>query len=155
MNWDAIGAVAEVVGAIGVVITLVYLAIQIKQNTASLKSSTLQSMLEASAGLHDLCASDPELGRLFLMGIESQANLSEDELPRFHFLMMAFMRRLEAIYNQGLSGQVPESDWSGVRGSAIEVIASPGAGEWWALNRYRFSPDFKKWVSDEVDRVAA
>ena len=63
MNWEAIGATGEIIGAVGVIVTLVYLAIQIRQNTASLKSSTLQARLEASAGLHDLCAFGPELSR--------------------------------------------------------------------------------------------
>ena len=47
MNWEAIGVVAEVVGAAGVIITLVYLAIQIRQNTASTKSLTQQQLFDS------------------------------------------------------------------------------------------------------------
>lgn len=63
MNWDAVGAIGEVIGATGVIVTFAYLAVQIGQNTVSLKASTMQTMLDASAGLHDLCASDPHLGQ--------------------------------------------------------------------------------------------
>lgn len=155
MNWEALGAIGEVVGAIGVIVTLGYLAVQIRQNTASLKSSTLQTMLEAAAGLHDLCASDPDLGRIFLKGVGNRASLTEEEAPRFEFLMMSFLRRFENIYNQGVSGQLTESDWSGVKVSSLNTLARPGAREWWHANQHRFSPSFVKWVSTEIGNNAA
>ena len=40
MNWEAVGAISQIVGAVLVGITLVYLAIQLRQNTSALKSST-------------------------------------------------------------------------------------------------------------------
>jgi hypothetical protein len=45
MNWDAFGAIAEVVGAAGVLITLVYLAVQIRHNSASVDASTEDGVL--------------------------------------------------------------------------------------------------------------
>jgi len=39
MNWDAIGAVGEILGALAVFASLIYLALQIKQNTQSLRAS--------------------------------------------------------------------------------------------------------------------
>ena len=155
MNWEAIGAIGEVIGAIGVIVTLAYLAVQIRQNTASLKSSTLQAMLEASAGLHDLCAADPELGRIFIEGIDSHENLTEAEFPRFHFLMMSFLRRLENIYNQGVGDQVAESDWSGIKNSSLDVMVQPGAQEWWRANQSRFNANFAIWVSKGIECNAA
>lgn len=155
MNWEAAGAIGEIVGAIGVILTLVYLAVQIRQNTASLKSSTLQGMLEASAGLHDLCASDAELGRIFLKGVQDQSSLTEEEFPRFQFLMMSFLRRLETIYNQGNSGQVSDADWLGVKVSSLDILARPGAQEWWHSNQNRFSPSFADWLSTGVGNDAA
>lgn len=56
MNWNAIGAIGEVISALGFVFTLAYLAVQIRQNTESVKVSTVQAMIEASAGFSDLCA---------------------------------------------------------------------------------------------------
>ena len=41
MNWEAIGAIAESLGALGVIITLAYLAIQLRQNSNSLNVGVL------------------------------------------------------------------------------------------------------------------
>jgi hypothetical protein len=150
MSWEAVGAVGEVVGALGVIATLGYLAVQIRQNTASVRASTLQAMLEASAGLHDLCSSDPDLGRIFLQGAENPVNLPPDEQVRFHFLMMAFLRRLENIHHQGVSDRVSDEDWLGVRSSALGLLGQPGAQAWWAENASRFNPRFAEWVARGV-----
>jgi hypothetical protein len=108
-------------------------------------------MLEASAGLHDLCAADAELARIFIKGIDSLENLTEEEFPRFHFLMMSFLRRLENIYNQGVVGQVAESDWSGVKNSALDALMKPGAQIWWRANQSKFNENFVKWASEGIE----
>lgn len=43
MSWEAIGAVGDIVGALAVLVSLLYLAVQVRQNTASIKSSTYQN----------------------------------------------------------------------------------------------------------------
>jgi type III secretory pathway lipoprotein EscJ len=51
MNWEAIGAIGEWVGAVAVLATLIYLAVQIKQNTRQLKSNSLQNMASRMDGV--------------------------------------------------------------------------------------------------------
>jgi len=48
MNWEAIGAIGEIVGAIAVLLTIVYLADQIKQNTKAVKAATQQAISDAT-----------------------------------------------------------------------------------------------------------
>ena len=43
MNWEAIGAVGETVGALAVLVTLVYLAVQIRQNTKAVQAAAVDS----------------------------------------------------------------------------------------------------------------
>jgi uncharacterized protein with PQ loop repeat len=49
MNWEAVGAIGEIIGAIAVVVTLIYLAVQVHQNTKSVQASTYQLVAEALA----------------------------------------------------------------------------------------------------------
>ena len=48
MNWDAIGAVGEVVGALAVLVTLAYLALQMRQNTKAMNLQTAQAVFHQS-----------------------------------------------------------------------------------------------------------
>ena len=44
MNWDALGAIGEIVGAVGVIATLAYLAVQVRQNTGAIRGATLNAV---------------------------------------------------------------------------------------------------------------
>ena len=54
MNWDAVGAVAEVVGALGVIISLVYLALQIRQSNSTDKLTATLSLQESYNQVGDI-----------------------------------------------------------------------------------------------------
>ena len=61
MNWDAIGAIAEVLGVIAVFVTLVYLAYQLRQNNILLKEQAKYHMLQNLISYHDKFVDNPEL----------------------------------------------------------------------------------------------
>ena len=61
MNWEAFGAIGEVVGAIGVILTLGFLALQIRQNTKGLVAETEMQMNFKLADWFSRIGSDPEL----------------------------------------------------------------------------------------------
>ena len=61
MNWEAISAVSDFLAALAVIVTLGYLAVQIRQNTSTLKSTATQGAHDQTAALYDLLASDSEL----------------------------------------------------------------------------------------------
>lgn len=71
MNWEAIGAVGEVGGAIGVIVTLIYLAGQLRQNTKALRSSSYEHWNEISSSFTDYMARYAEE----LSEIEAHASL--------------------------------------------------------------------------------
>jgi hypothetical protein len=151
VDWNAIGAIGEVVGAIAVIVTLVYLAAQIRQNTASIRSSTQQAISEASASLQDLLASDAGLGRIFATGVADLKALTPEERMRFQFIMMAFLRRAENVQRQSSQNRVPPEEWTGLRTSLLWVMSQPGARRWWGQNSRWFNPRFSDWLDEHLD----
>ena len=90
MNWEAIGALAELAGAAGVVLTLVYLSVQLRQNTRAIQGSevTYRSNLEmaTNARFFDLrrdIYSDPELASIWTRGLVDPDMLAKGEWDRF------------------------------------------------------------------------
>ena len=155
MNWDAIGAIGEVVGAAGVIITLGYLAVQIRQNTASLRAAAVQALTEASASFNDLLASDADLARIILSGAGDPDSLQLEERPRFGFALLALLRRVENIQRQTHQGRLSREDWVGIHASTMFLMSQPGCRNWWAENSLRFNPDFSKWLDRELEKHAA
>ena len=68
MNWDAIGAVGEMLGAIGVIVTLVYLARKIQQNSRQPKGASLIAVHEYQRSLSEELNSNRELFRMAIRG---------------------------------------------------------------------------------------
>jgi hypothetical protein len=61
MSWDGIGAVGELVGALGVIVSLVYLAAQIRQNSQVVRTATRQAVSTSQMEIGMQLASNPEL----------------------------------------------------------------------------------------------
>ena len=76
MNWEAIGAVGEVAGAIGVIATLTYLAVQIRLNTKAIRGATLDSITEHQQ--FELRWSS-DIGTSFRKSIEAPGELTDQE----------------------------------------------------------------------------
>ena len=66
MNWDALGALGELVGAAAVVATLIYLSVQLRQNTRTVKLSSAQAVTEELQAMFSLLSSDQSLAEIFV-----------------------------------------------------------------------------------------
>lgn len=83
MDWQAIGAVGEVLGAVGVITTLIYLAAQIRQNNQQLHISTSWNIHEGMAALNSRWADNAEMADILWRGMQEPASLSPLENQRF------------------------------------------------------------------------
>jgi hypothetical protein len=77
VNWDAIGAVAEVIGALAVLITLIYLALQIRQNTRAINSSALDSTVNTISIARQSIYENDDVARVYLKGMATPEELDE------------------------------------------------------------------------------
>jgi hypothetical protein len=69
VNWEAIGAIGEIIGALAVLITLVYLSIQVRDNTKTVKSEDLHRVTYSFNALNLLVASDEDLANVWFKGV--------------------------------------------------------------------------------------
>ena len=105
MNWEAIGAVGEVFGAIAVVATLLYLGRQIGQTNRIARSTVVQELQEKYESLYALIASDPDMAELVsnLKQPEYQAKSSveEERLDNFAILVASNWFSAQVAYDEG------------------------------------------------------
>ncbi len=142
MNWDAIGAVAELLGATGVIATLWYLATQIRQNTSTVRASAFQTFFSSVTGGLDILATDTEVSRIWYKGLEGLDQLTEEESRRFGSICLTFMRRIEQAHIMQQRGLLLPEDWAGIRASWFEVISRRGGKEWFEANAWRLNTVF-------------
>ena len=125
MNWDAIGAIGEIGGAIAVVVTLVYFAMQIRQYTTGLRSATFHTTMQEFNQIN-VAQLDPTLADLLDRGMDDPGSLSSTESYQFGWIVRVYVNIWENMYQQYLQGACPESYWLPYARQAKVLLATPG-----------------------------
>lgn len=101
MNWEAIGAIGEVVGAVAVVATLLYLAKETRTNTKAVVAASSRASNLGHAELDERVSANPEQVRIFLKSTQpTMAEFDEVEWAQFQFLARAIVGRIQDDYVQ-------------------------------------------------------
>ena len=125
MNWDAIGAIAEIAGAIAVVTTLVYFVMQIRQYATGLRSATFHTTMQEFNQIN-VAQLDPALADLLDRGMDDPGSLCSTETYQFGWIMRVYVNIWENMYQQYLQGACPESYWLPYARQAKVLLATPG-----------------------------
>jgi hypothetical protein len=150
VNWDALGAISDFVGAIAVVVTLGYLAIQVRQNTSALRSTATQGAHDESAAVYDLLSGDATLADIFVRGLTSPEELTSTETARFFSVSMAYMFRYQNWYLQTRSGFIEKElleSWGRV---LRQLSGTPGFQEFWRQRAHIFADEFVRYLEQGV-----
>ncbi len=150
MTLQDLGNIGEFVGAVGVIATLAYLAVQVRQNTRALRASTFQEISTAMSQSSEAIATHPDLVSLVFKGAEGLANLTPEELHRYNLTLLMIFRRLESVYVQRTLGSVSEELTGGFERSGLSSIASGGGAEWWQTAKPAFAASFVAYVDEKL-----
>ena len=150
MNWEAVGAVGEVLGALAVFATLVYLAVQIRQNTSALQSSASQAVHENFALWYGQTQSDPVLLEVSIRGMEDYSALSTIERAQFIALFMNFSIHTQNAFYKWREGSLSPELWRGWEYVSMNIFSTPGGKVFWNERRYLFADAFQKFVAEDI-----
>jgi hypothetical protein len=138
MNWEAVGAIAETLGAVATIVMLVYLSVQIRQNTYSQKTSAFQ-------------AANSEVARLLQTSRDDYLNLQSDELTDDEKAIgynwfASFFTVYEVMYYIHVEGGVDSEIWES-REDQIKIFLSSQFGkDFWGERKKWFAKSFRTHV---------
>lgn len=144
MNWDAFGAIAEFGGAIAVVVSLIYLAVQVRQNTRAVKGQTAHAITERQqAELHW----SHEIAGVFTKAIETPGELSSAEAWSLSEWLNAAIVMRQNEYRQFKLGLVEPEVWRQSEGVIVMLLGFAWSRNWWnVIGRDQVSPDLAERV---------
>jgi hypothetical protein len=148
MDWNAIGAVGEVGGAIGVIATLLYLSAQIRQNTRATLADSRYAAGQINMGLMAAISNDREFADIWQRGLADLKSLSPEERFRWSHNAYATLDTSEIAFSQWQRKMLSDGDWEKYRVSLANYFTSPGIREYWSETRDAFHPDFQQLVDD-------
>jgi hypothetical protein len=145
-----LGSVGELIAAIATIATLVYLAVQVRQNTRALRSSTFQDIAGAMSSTTEAIATHPEIAVLMVKASGGLADLSREERLRYSFILLTTFRRLETVYIQQQMGLIQSALTEGFERSALSVLEAGAGLEWWQSAKGAFSTEFASHVDSRI-----
>jgi hypothetical protein len=151
MNWEAIGAVGEIIGATGVIASLMYLAIQIRSDAAAKRADTSHAQSKMLADAQNSIAASPGLAEVFHKGVSDYAALTGPEKVRFNAAVGSTFRAFEDTFHRHTEGHLDEKLWHGIDKPIDDFINTPGIRVWWGIRKDWFSVEFKEHVESKME----
>jgi len=143
MNWEAISAVSEIVGAVAVVISLIYVAAQIRQNTKMMRATAKQGLTEASQNLIYTAIDKSEEWVKLTTGDDAS---TREEDARMSLMVRAMLRGFESQCYQYESGLIEDDEWRALQTAIKDLCSLPGFNKYWQQLKPHMSERLKKVV---------
>ena len=148
MNWDAIASIADAVAALAVIITLVYLAVQVKEQNKQSKLTAVRELARDWAnGLGELSRND-DLFDLYMRAIQGYENLSGADRVKAYWMFSSSWRAVEIQRLHLIEGHFSAEQFDRTEFRIKEIASFPGVRQFWAENKQQFSPDFVQHVEN-------
>jgi hypothetical protein len=142
--------IAEIAGAIAIVVSVIYLGLQIRANTKVLRSQAHYNALSLAQRPFEMAIADQGLADLIETSYASPEKLSEGQWFRCgNYLFMQF-NSWEYLYYQNIDGSIPNQLWVGADAYFKELVETkPGLKRFWSEYKHAFDDPFRSYVANE------
>ena len=147
MSLDDLGNIGELVAAIGVIASLIYLAVQIRQNTRSVRAATHHSAMRGASETQNVLAQSNDAARVFRIGSREPGELTEDERLRFDSMLLSIFMWFEDAFFQYQQSMVDREYWEGRQRALLSQLKRPGTASWWTRRSHFFARSFVSYVN--------
>jgi hypothetical protein len=150
MSLNDLANLGQIIGALAVVISLIYVALQIRQNTAAIRSAAAQTVHEHFANWYHLIAADAELAQIAANGLRDYSSLSEQERVRFIATLMSFLSYSQNAFLKWREGLLKPALWLGWEQVMMNLFGAPGGKALWKERSYLFGEEFRRYIEDDL-----
>ncbi|MGR8948221.1 MAG: hypothetical protein ACU84Q_09260 [Gammaproteobacteria bacterium] len=148
MTLHDLASIAEIVGALAVVVTLIYLTLELRRNTAATRQQSYHDIVTRRAAWFDTMTRHAEFTEIFIKG-QNAEDLDEVESQQYVAGMITFLSHFQDVYLQHRSGIVEKGVWDAERKMLAAVTSAKGFKNWWTEASQYFIDEFV----EEVERI--
>jgi hypothetical protein len=145
-----LGSLGELIAAIATVATLIYLAVQLRQNTRAQRSSTFQEISAQMGQNIETLITNRELTEVMAKVLGGSTELTPVERIRFQGVLVMSFRRLEAVFVQTQLDSIDEEMAGGFERSLLPLIVTPLGIQWWKSAKNTFHRSFVSHVDNRI-----
>jgi hypothetical protein len=146
MKLEKWGLVAEVISAIAIVLSLIFVGLQVKQNSDAQTQTGTQAVISGYNDGNRVLTTDPDLVCIFLRGAHDYSSLSGSERVRFSSFFLAMFNVQQQIHRLRKNGDVDEDIGSGLGSQLKDIVRLPGVYEWFKTRSHWYGRDFREYI---------
>jgi len=151
VKLSEIASIAEVIGAIAIVISLMYVGVQVRDSTRATRSATANDTSAAMAAWYITTANNPESTRVVLDGMTNPEILSREETAQFIYLIHGLFLEYQAAYYVSEQGTLDIELRESLVNTLLGVREQPGFLLYWGQRQDLFQPSFREFVDDLIE----
>lgn len=155
MLLENLGNIGEFLGAVGVIVSLVYLAAQIRQNTRTVRASSHHVVNDSFGSFLRLLVENERAADIFARGVGGLDGLEDDERDTFYTLCSMLFTHFDNAHLHYRSDLIEESQWQRWRIAIGWYVGFPGVHTWWSNRRGVYAEEFRELVEEEHRRAGA
>lgn len=148
MNWDAINALSQLISSIAVVVSVLYLAVQLRSSTRVARVAAMDAGASALRDVTKPLMENAELACLWRTGLENLDALSAEDQARFFHAAHQFLKALETIHYHYVYGLLDPQLWEGWRELLHHYVATPGLSYYLSRRSAVFSQRFRTFLAE-------
>jgi hypothetical protein len=146
MTLEEIYYIGQTIAVVLILVSIIFVGIQVRQNTAATRAALHQSFTGAMNHLNATMAQSPELSRIWLTGVKDRTALNETERWQFDMLCLSYFHVFDTMHYQTRTGvgetKLLKAEENGLR----TLISLPGIRSWWDENPYGYSAEFRAYA---------
>lgn len=150
LKLSEVASIAEVIGALAIVISLVYVGIQVSDSTLAVRSATANDASAAMSAWYITTGNNPEASRVVLDGITNPEFLSREETAQFIYLIHGLFLEYQAAYYVSEQGTLDVEMRESLVNTLLGVRDQPGFLMYWDQRQDLFQPSFRAFVDDLI-----
>ena len=152
MSLEELALLAEIIGGLGVIASLIYLALQIRQNTRTVAANTFQAISTASSNMGMQAIQTPGLTAVLTKAHTNYSELDTEEKMLLEVFLGSMLRNYENYYYQYRRGFLEEELWIGYRTTLLQFIGAEYGREIWRRHQIRYGSAFVEFVNTELSQ---
>ncbi len=150
LNLQDIESIAEVIGAIAIVVSLIYVGIQVNDSALATRSATANDTSAAMSQWYIAVGSNPDATRVLLDGMTNPESLSREETAQFIYMFHALFLEYQTAYYVAEQGTLDIELRDFLVNTLAGVREQPGFLKYWSQRREIFKPSFRDFVDDLI-----
>lgn len=151
MNWEMAGSIAEMIGAIGVILSLLYVGRQLRQSNVMARSATRQEINSSLSSWATNVAVSPSLAEAFAKVQYHdlvREDASDEEKIQIAYAYFGFIAQQHFMYAQWQEGIITEQELDELLGPGSALLETPYLRSVWPIIRISFPKDFADWYEN-------